>query len=430
MNIEQDGGATGGGRLLGLDILRGVAIMWVVLYHMWADFKVLPHPPRYYYGQIWDRVQAGQPSALTAVWDLVMRMSDGSAVPFFMTLSGVALGISACRAGSVPDPLGYAWRRIAKIMPPYWFAFGYAMLVISGVALVQAWLHGGGFVYQLQHGVTFGRYVRVPIDVGFVFAGLTMVPRALREEWLYAPLAVLWFVPLLIQYYLLFPWLFRFMKRYGPVALLGISLVVGITVQLAIIRIWNGYTVPQQYGIVFSGARIYEFTLGMAVAYAIVHRRAALDRFVRTPTRILPAVAAGLVLQSLGTRLDMTDHYLFAFSSSMIITGVMVVFLPVLLWRPTRVPVPAAILATAGAASYGVLIVNEPFRYVLSLMRNELPGFVTWPVIIVLYVPMSIILAQPLSRFLGLLPANPAATPRIGRTAEDDAHAPGAATTA
>ena len=201
------------GRLISVDVLRGLAILGALTYHLWGDFAVYVYGVTHYYGVFRDRALDGDPGAFRALAHLEFRLLALQVVPLFLTLSGLVLTRSALASGGVHDPARFIYRHVRRIALPYWFGFFYTMVVIAGVALVQAKLHGGGFVYQIQHGVTFGRFIHVPIDWGYVIAGATMVPRAVREKWMYAPESVLWFVPLLLQYYILFPFLYRLLIR-------------------------------------------------------------------------------------------------------------------------------------------------------------------------------------------------------------------------
>jgi hypothetical protein len=70
-----------------------------------------------------------------------------------------------------------------------------------------------------------------------------------------------------------------------------------------------------------------------------------------------------------------------------------------------RAPLPVRALATVGVMSYAVLIVNDPLRLVASQLRLEqVSDAVWWTFLVAVYVPISILLAWPLARVLGLLP--------------------------
>ena len=397
--------AASSGRLISIDVLRGLAILWVISYHLWWDFAIIPWGVPSYYGTLRDRVIGGDPSAVNAFTDVVLRLGY-QGMPFFMMLSGLVLTRSALRAGRAPDPVRFIVQRVRRVLPPYWFGFAYAMAVIAGVAAVQTWLHGGGFVYQVQHGVTFARFVHVPIDWGQLFAGVTLVPRAVSEKWMYAPESVLWFVPLLLQYYILFPFLHRLLVRIGPWAFLAATAVWTVAFQALAIALWDAYSLPGLHGWVLSPFRLSEFTAGMTLGYLLVERRAWLTEIASSRANVTAVVAAGLLLQTGGSLIDLPNHYYFAFASTLVIVGLTLIAAPFVVAAPRRLEasIPLRLLAWIGAASYAVLIVNEPFRYVMSLMRLELPMAVWLPVLIVFYYPLSVLLARPLAIFFGLIP--------------------------
>jgi hypothetical protein len=87
--------------------------------------------------------------------------------------------------------------------------------------------------------------------------------------------------------------------------------------------------------------------------------------------------------------------------------GLALLVLPLLVKRPGKVEytAPFRALALIGVMSYAVLIVNDPMRLVASQIRLEgAPDAVWWTFLVVVYVPLSILLAWPLARVLGLMP--------------------------
>jgi hypothetical protein len=59
--------------------------------------------------------------------------------------------------------------------------------------------------------------------------------------------------------------------------------------------------------------------------------------------------------------------------------------------------------------SYAILIVNDPLRLVASQLRvGGVDDGLWWTFLIAVYVPVSVLLAWPLARVLGLMPRGPA----------------------
>src|SRR5215472_15685887 len=98
------------GRVVGLDGLRGLAALFVVLSH------------------IFERAWPGYPGAnhapLWAAWLLYGR----GAVAIFIMLSGFSLGLGPARSGwRFKSMATYAHRRTWRILPPYWAALGFSL---------------------------------------------------------------------------------------------------------------------------------------------------------------------------------------------------------------------------------------------------------------------------------------------------------------
>ncbi len=106
-------------RLSGLDMLRGLAIIWVVLFHLLGftthGFRFSP-PESLLLRQTADHVRDGQLWwAFTSAWEVVFRSGlDG--VTWFIMLSGTALTIMALRRGSNVRPLEFYVRRIGRML--------------------------------------------------------------------------------------------------------------------------------------------------------------------------------------------------------------------------------------------------------------------------------------------------------------------------
>jgi peptidoglycan/LPS O-acetylase OafA/YrhL len=173
-------------RLLGLDGIRGLAALYVVVHHTY-----LPSFP-------------GYPRA-TGPWWTAWLIYGRFAVDIFIVLSGFSLAVAAARAGwRLESKAEFARRRAWRILPPYW-----AALILS---LVVAWL----FVPQPGAGTPTGWSV---LDYGLLLQDTVNVPSPNRAFWTIAVEA---------QLYLVFPLLLLLVRRGGAALMLGlVALVVG-----------------------------------------------------------------------------------------------------------------------------------------------------------------------------------------------------------
>lgn len=414
-------------RLVSIDILRGVAILWVVLFHLWGDLEYFPGVPRVYYGQLLYQVEEGRGpwAVFTACTDLIFRKGF-QGVPLFMMISGLSLTIAAYRSGDGLRWPGFLYARFRKLLAPYWVGVALTYAVIAVIAWRQMAIHGGPYGDHFGHGVTISERTFLQIDGGVMFASVTLLPRLWQGEWFFAPQLALWFVGLLAQYYLLFPLLFIAMRKLGVVAFL--LLTFAITVGANAWAVHEYAALEFKFFLVTGWApfRLFEFTAGMALGWLLIDPRArnAL-KLVRHPAVLAAAAIGGVASMVAGDLLIgwwSVDQvvardpalYLQALALPLVTLGLALLSLPLLVRRPSRVDVtvPVRALVTIGVMSYAILIVNDAMRLVASQLRLEdLPGPFWWAFLVGVYVPVSVALAWPLARIFGLFPRERAVLP-------------------
>lgn len=402
------------GRIVAIDIVRGFAILWVILYHLWSDVQ---YPDILSASETFQAVPEGLAGgSLTAVSDAFLRVGY-LGVPLFMVLSGLSLTLVAMRRETVlTDAPRFLYQRLRRVMIPYWVGFAYTLLFLAGLAFVQ-WQRGGklaegagvagtpGYVDYFLHGDQ-------TIDWGQIWAGLLMVPRMFKNEWQFAPEGSLWFVLVIVQYYLLFPLLFPLMKRIGPWTFAAGALAITLAFRWAAIDIDGNFLVSRHLVETAAPFRIFEFALGMAMGSFIAGRG----------RRALPGAAAivfsGLLLFISGNLIDPLGGETAVLIDPMVALGMALIVLPLIVKIPgaLEVSAPGRVLAWVGVISYTVLIINEPLRAVTHTLRNEDAPW-AWQAlwIGVLYMPITLIAARPLAVLLGLVererpPDGPAAT--------------------
>jgi peptidoglycan/LPS O-acetylase OafA/YrhL len=399
-----------GGRIVGLDMLRGLAILWVVVFHLWIDVKLIALSPAYYYDTSWHRVSGGQwDRAGTSIVDAVSRIGF-QGVPVFMMLSGLSLYLSASRRGSPAPLLPWYYARLRRLLVPYWAGFFVLLGGACAVAALQVWLDGHSFAYQYHHGVTAAAWNVIDISWDDALVSLALVPRVLRDRWFGVYPNSLWFVVVLVQYYLLFPFLRALLDRIGPAWFAGGALIFTIAAKAVLIFWFGGLllgSAPRYDGGV-ALFRIDDFALGMAVGYMFVHRRHVLLKCTSTAIGIACIASFGLLLQTGGTLIDDKQGYFNALAAPMVVSGLTLLVLPLIVKLPGRLesnPV-ARVLAWTGTISYAVLIVNEPMRLFASLLRvHNVPDPAWWVFLVAVYVPVTVLVAWPFAIITGLVPA-------------------------
>lgn len=392
-------------RNVGINIIRGFLILGVVLNHLWGDIRYLDLESHVFYVRFGERALAGEWSRLpTSLLDLVL--AGGYLIPSFMMLSGVSLYLSVSRYRYVVDLGAWMKRRFRLLLVPYYFGLMITGATILILALLQMALHGGSLVYQVKH-VTLARYDYAFEGVGATLAAATIVFRLANPDWLLATPQMLWFVPLLLQYYIAFPVLVLVLKRLGPFRFLALALTTTIAAKLALIATIGIDSNPGAHiNHALAPFRWYEFALGMDIGYLVAHRRDQAVAAIGSPAVTAPLIAGGIGLAVLGAAIDVRSAPIAAIAAPLVITGAALTFLPLLTKRPGRLEVtwPALFLAMCGPLSYALLLANEPLRLIGSFLRVEgVPDLVWWS-FLVAYLPLTVLLARRIAPIVGITP--------------------------
>jgi peptidoglycan/LPS O-acetylase OafA/YrhL len=172
-------------RLAGLDGIRGLAALFVVLNH------------------VFERAFPGYPADRAPFWAAPF-IYGRFAVVVFIVLSGFSLALSPARQGWHLDSLGrFALRRVRRILPPYWAALAFSVAV--------AWL----VLPPPGQGLPSARSVVVN---GLLVQNLVSAPSPNRAFWSLAVEA---------QLYILFPLLLLTVRRRGAAVMVAaVTLVV------------------------------------------------------------------------------------------------------------------------------------------------------------------------------------------------------------
>ncbi|MFD4604521.1 acyltransferase family protein [Streptomyces sp. NPDC058464] len=310
----------------GLDGLRGLAALYVVLFHCWL--YTFP----------------GYPRSSAPEW-LGGLMFGRLAVVFFLVLSGFSLAISPARHGwRSAGVREFLRRRAWRILPPYWAALA--------LSLVISW-----FVVPASH---FGPPTGATVLVfGLVAQDVVTAP---------TPNGAFWSIGVEAELYLLFPLLLFVRRRWGAV-------VLAVCVTLPVVA--GGLTAPG--GTPVEGDNWLAPHLAPVFAAGVVGAGvvAASDRVRRLPwgwfavLAALPVLALGAVRGPVWT----VNHYFWidlaiapamAMLLAAVATGKPAVLVRLLTARPVH---------GLGNFSYSLYLIHLPI--VMAVIRRIAPHFVS-----------------------------------------------------
>jgi peptidoglycan/LPS O-acetylase OafA/YrhL len=208
--------ATQPGRVGGLEGIRGLAALYVVVYHIFL--------------RAWPGYPGGHHAPFWAVW-----LSYGrGAVAVFIVLSGFSLGLGPARSGwKLKSIATYARRRAWRILPPYWAALGFS-LVMTWYVLAQPHLPAPNG----KSVVVYGLLVQDVFTVG-------------------SPNRVFWSIAIEAQLYVLLPLLLLLARRVSAPAMVGLVAVIVVTV---------GVLGPH---VALMNTALVKFTPDLAVLFAV-----------------------------------------------------------------------------------------------------------------------------------------------------------------
>jgi len=187
------------GRVVGLDGIRGLAALFVVLNH------------------IFERAWPGYPANPAPFWAAWMTYGR-FAVVIFIALSGFSLGLGPARSGwRFKSITTYAHRRAWRILPPYWAALGFSLVMTWYVLAQPGWPVPNG-----KSVVVYGSLVQDAFSQGhhggFWSAG--------------SPNRAFWSIAIEAQLYVLLPLLLLLVRRVSARAMVGLVTAIVVTIGL------------------------------------------------------------------------------------------------------------------------------------------------------------------------------------------------------
>jgi peptidoglycan/LPS O-acetylase OafA/YrhL len=202
-------------RIVGLDGIRGLAALYVVIYHIFL--------------RAWPGASAAH-APLWADWFGFGRF----AVIVFITLSGFSLALGPARSGwRFASTREFARRRAWRILPPYWAALGFSLVMVWFVLAQPGWAVPNG-----KSVLVYGLLVQDAVPAG-------------------SPNRAFWSIAIEAQLYVLLPLLLLVVRRVSALAM--VALVAAIVVAIGVLG--------PRVGLVNDA--LLKFTPDLAVLFAV-----------------------------------------------------------------------------------------------------------------------------------------------------------------
>lgn len=312
-------------RIHSVDGLRAVAFLAVFAFHTW-EFAGRPEIP-----------------VLSSV------VSQNIRPDFFVVLTGFVLFLPFARRPERMDEFqtrAYLWRRMRRIVIPYYVALVYAVLLPQLLVVIMG---------------LFGReasWQPMP-SLGDWLSHLTFSHMFFAEHWS-SMNGSLWTMSLEMQLYLLFPLLLIAANRWGVRALI-VAIAVSVVFRIAVAVFVPGETFPDHFLWSASGlGRLMEFSAGMLaaiVAFRVAERIRRPHVFLLLGLMVVSyLVATASVFR--GSVLPVRELGLSTLFGSLL---VLVLSVPaagrVFAWKP---------LAYLGYRSYSMFLIHQPTVWYVS----------------------------------------------------------------
>lgn len=234
-----------------MEPLKALALFGVLGNHLVETFGSGPWfmNPTNDWGPLSNRIQEIFPEGtnLISIFIRVLGWIGDSAPGIFIFASGLGLVLGRYRVGNTKETVAsFFGKRLLRILPLY---IAMHFLVLGVFALT-----GGEGVPGFASRMTLLSLLGLRFHPSLFFY---IVP-----AW--------WFVWLIIQCYLAFPLLYRWLEKMGPAPFLFLS--VGLTMVSRLAE--NFFSTNQYYWMtgMFGGTRLDEFAAGMALAYWLARR--------------------------------------------------------------------------------------------------------------------------------------------------------------
>ncbi len=313
--------------------MRGICILWIAFFHFFITYDNgrFPWPLnlKTFFPFVSD-CGAGS-GILSCTLDALLAAlfeRGPQAVGVFIILSGFGLTYSLTRTGFPKDGwAGWYGKRLLRLFPMYWLA--HLIYLISPLV-----------------------YKHDPVDYRFLlsFLGDRVFP---VDAMFYYINPAWWYFGLILELCLVYPLLFRTMQKVGVAWFLVLSGLITLSSRFLLHFVFHAHWNYVQGA--FFGARLWEFAVGMALAFFFRKRPEDVIRHLFS----WPMLLAGILVYNLGVY-AYQPNIAFICSDALMGTGLFVIIAHVARWV-SAVPLLGRALPPVGVYCYSVYLLHQPY---------------------------------------------------------------------
>ncbi len=321
-----------------LDGMRALAALFVVLCHY--DVQIIFwHKPH----SVWlDRT-------------LSYLYTGHNAVDVFIVLSGFCLAMPVVRGSGylAGGTLNFFWRRARRILPPYYLALGFSLLLILLA------------IGHPTHGTRWGE-TSLPVTWNSILAHLLLVQDAFTQTKSSINYA-LWSVSVEWRIYFVFPLLLALRRRWGSLTVAAAATALSYLIIFAarhtgvssVLSLETGGISPQLLGLFAIGILGADIAYGRTPVLPLLRRPLYALALLAVTTVIMVVIPRAKVVNHAALPIEYADFFvgLWALSLLVVAAGAETNWLNRLLsWRP---------LVFIGTFAYSIYLVHAPLIQLL-----------------------------------------------------------------